>query len=262
MKPLLCYFTLAYLLSWMIWLPLYGPSFGIHGLPVLPFHHGLGGLGPLISALVTTAIFEEKKGLKRLLQQLFQFKPVPYLLIAFFSPFLLASVALIGSFFIFHTPLDFTALSRSNEFPEYNFAALLLYNVFFFGLGEEAGWRGFALPRFQQRFSAFNSALILTVFWAVWHWPAFFYRPGYASMNMAGVIGWAVSLLTGSILLTWLYNVSKGSVLICAVFHATIDIAFTAENAGPETTHLMGMLITLWGILTIFTLRTKKAAPG
>lgn len=262
MKPLVLYFVLAYAISWLIWLPLYGQHFGIRDLPTVPFHHGLGGLGPLLSAFITMYVFQKDAGVRQLMLKCVQARPFLYLLIALFSPFVLAVTAAIGSYFLYQTPLDITSLTRSGEFPEFNMAALFGYNVLFFGLGEEAGWRGFALPRFQKRFNALTSSILLTLFWAIWHWPAFFYRPGYLSMDIGGIAGWVFSLLTGSILLTWLYNSSRGSILICAVFHATIDLAFTAENTRPETTALLGMLITVWGILTIIIFKPKRLSAN
>ena len=76
-------------------------------------------------------------------------------------------------------------------------------------------------------------------------------------MGFAGIMGWVFSLLTGSILLTWLYNSSKASILICAVFHSTVDIAFTADLAGVNVVNYMGFLITVWGILTILIFKPK-----
>jgi uncharacterized membrane protein len=79
-------------------------------------------------------------------------------------------------------------------------------------------------------------------------------------MDFAGIAGWVFSLLTGSILLTWLYNSSKASILICAVFHSTIDLAFTADIAGKNIINYMGVLITVWGILTILIYKSRNLA--
>ena len=77
-------------------------------------------------------------------------------------------------------------------------------------------------------------------------------------MNMAGIAGWVLSMLTGSVLLSWFYNSTKGSILICAVFHACIDIPFTADIADKNVMSYMGILITLWGILTIVIFKPKN----
>lgn len=260
MKQLLTYFGLAYLISWTIWLPLYGHIFGLNNLPTLPFHHALGGLGPLLASFLTTWIFLKKEGLKNLLAKCFQVKPLIYLTIALFSPFILAFFALLIIYFIDKSPIDLSQLLRTKEFPQFNLLTFFLYNLIFFGFGEEVGWRGFALPRLQNRLNALTASIVLTVFWALWHLPLFFYRPGYTMMGAAGIFGWVFSLLTGSILLTWLYNSSKASILICAVFHSTIDIAFTADIANKNVVNYMGFLITVWGILTILIFKPKNLA--
>jgi uncharacterized protein len=164
------------------------------------------------------------------------------------------------SFGVDQTPIDLGGLLSAKEFPEFNLVTFFLYNLVFFGLGEEVGWRGFALPRMQGRFNALTASIVLTVFWALWHWPLFLYRPGYTAMDVAGIVGWVLSLLTGSILLTWLYNASRGSVLIAAVFHSTIDVAFTADFADQNTVQYMGFLITVWGIATLVVFRPRDLA--
>jgi membrane protease YdiL (CAAX protease family) len=127
----------------------------------------------------------------------------------------------------------------------------MAYNVASFGYGEEVGWRGFALPRLQARHSALVSSLLLTLGWALWHVPLFLYRPGYTGMGVAGIAGWLFSLVTGSVLLTWLYNGSRGSLLTVALFHAAIDVVFTAESSSPLVVNTAGALITVWGVLVV-----------
>ena len=251
MKHLFTYFGITYLFSWIIWLPLYGHILGLNNLPALPFQHAVGALGPLIASFLTTWIFFKKDGVKKFLAKCFQIKPLIYLAVALFSPFMLAFIAMVISYFINQTPVNFSGLLTIKEFPQFNLLTFFIYNLLFFGFGEEAGWRGFALPRLQNKLNALTASIVLTLFWALWHLPLFFYRPGYTSMELAGIAGWVLSLLTGSILLTWLYNSSKAGILICAVFHSTIDIAFTADIAGKNVINYMGFLITVWGILTI-----------
>jgi membrane protease YdiL (CAAX protease family) len=258
MKPLLTYFGLAYLISWTLWLPLYGHIFGITNLPTLPYHHGIGGLGPLIASVITTWIFYKKSGLQHLFAKCFQVRPIIYLLIALFSPFLLAIISSIISYFIDNVPINVEGLLKTKEFPQFNFLTFFIYNLICFGFGEEVGWRGFALPRLQNKMNALTASVLLTIFWAVWHLPLFFYRQGYTTMDIAGTFGWVFSLLTGSILLTWLYNSSGASILVCAVFHSTIDIAFTADLANKNIVNYMGFLITIWGILVIIIYKSKN----
>ncbi|WP_276090404.1 type II CAAX endopeptidase family protein [Pedobacter sp. JY14-1] len=258
LHQLIIYFTLAYLISWIIWFPLYSPAFGVNGLPVLPLHHGIGGLGPMIASLICTRVFEGEQGLKILVRQMGKFKPMLYVAIALLAPFLLAGIAAVINQLLNHHPVELPGLFVAKEFPEFNFIGFLLYNLLFFGFGEEVGWRGFALPRLQARYNALWSSLVLTFFWALWHWPLFLYRPGFIDMGIAGTFGWIFSLLTGSVLLTWLYNSSKASILVCAIFHSTIDIAFLADFTDQNIINYMGMLITVWGIATIMIFKPKN----
>lgn len=260
MKQLLLFFVLAYLISWTIWLPLYGPVFGLTHLPTIPFNHAIGGLGPLIASFLTTWIFLKKDGVKKLLVKCIQVKPLIYLTIALFSPFVLAFMASLISYFMNKTTIHLSGLLTTKEFPEWSILTFFFYNLLFFGFGEEVGWRGFALPRLLNKSNALTASILLTLFWALWHLPLFFYRPGYTTMEWTGMLGWVFSLLTGSVLLTWLYNSSRASILICAVFHSTIDIAFTSEIADKSSMNYMGFLITIWGILTIIIFKPKNLA--
>jgi membrane protease YdiL (CAAX protease family) len=261
-KPLVVYFTLAYLISWSIWFPLYSSAFGIAGLPVLPFHHGIGGLGPLIASFITTGIFEGSGGINSLVKRMAKASPLLYIIIAALSPFLLAFIASLICYGANQHPIKLSGLFVAKEFPEFNFASFLLYNLVFFGFGEETGWRGFALPRLQNRANALTASIVLTVFWAIWHWPLFLYRPGMMNMDLTGTLGWLFSLLTGSVLLTWLYNSSRASILACALFHSTIDIAFTADFNGPDMASYMGMLITIWGIATVIMFKPANLSKA
>ena len=147
----------------------------------------------------------------------------------------------------------------SEEFPELGVLGFFAFNLVFYGFGEETGWRGFALPELQRRHGRFTAVTLLTIFWAVWHIPLFFYRPGYVSMNWTGIVGWVISLWTGSLLLSWLHNVTKGNLLVVSIFHATIDIAFFAAATDPVTTNGMGFLITVLAIVVVTIQRFPKS---
>jgi uncharacterized protein len=258
MKRITFFFATACLISWVIWLPLYADKIGIHDLPMLPYHHALGAWGPLIAAVLTFWLFEPRK-LGAYLKNLVRVKSISLLLVAFGAPLLLAVVSMIISASITHTELRILSLLTSKEFPTWSFVGVIAYNFISFGIGEEAGWRGFALPVLQQKYGALLATSILSMIWAIWHLPLFLYRPGYMNMDMGGIAGWLASLYVGAILLTWLFNSSRGSVLICGVFHALIDVAFTASFSDANVVSLLGMFITFWGIaVLIYFWRTNS----
>jgi membrane protease YdiL (CAAX protease family) len=171
--------------------------------------------------------------------------------VALLAPFALVMLAILGASVVAGENVSLESLGRSREIPQFSALGFLAYNIVSFGYGEEVGWRGFALPRLQTRHSAFVATLLLTLGWALWHLPLFFYRPGYTSMDVAGVVGWFFSLLTGALLLTWFYNESQGSILVVALFHAAVDVVFTSEIASPFVVNASGALITIWGIIVL-----------
>ena len=70
-------------------------------------------------------------------------------------------------------------------------------------------------------------------------------------MDAIGVAGWFFSLLTGAVLLTWLYNGSRGSLLVVALFHAAVDVAFTSSISSPSVVNVAGAQITFGGIIVL-----------
>lgn len=84
--------------------------------------------------------------------------------------------------------------------------------------GEEMGWRGYVLPRLQAKYNALIASLIVGVIWAVWHLPKFF----GTGLNGEGSFAWfTVAHLALAVLYTWLYNNTRGSLLLVTLFHAS-----------------------------------------
>lgn len=262
MKKLVTFFVLAYTISWVIWMPLWLPALGISNLPVVPFNHAIGGFGPMIAAFIVTYAEQKGQGVQHLLKAMFSFKAILYIAVALLSPFLMLWLAGVADYWIADNSFDWKGFTKSREFPDFSFVTFLLYNLVFFGYGEEVGWRGYALPKLQQRYKPIQAALVLTVFWIIWHWPLFLYRSGYTEMGIGGIVGWTFSMLTGSVLLSWLFNASKGSILVVAIFHATIDIAFTADMANANIVNYAGAIITIWGIAMLLVLRKQRAVTA
>lgn len=96
-KQLIAYFSLAYSISWLVWLPLYGNALGLGGMPSIPYNHALGGLGPLLAAFITTYVFQKKEGVKQLIIKSIQVKPLVYFAVALLSPFVLLLVSIVGN---------------------------------------------------------------------------------------------------------------------------------------------------------------------
>ena len=121
------------------------------------------------------------------------------------------------------TSLDFKDIFASGIFGES--ANLWLFVIPFFLVdaisnGEEIGWRGYVLPRLQAKYSALVSSLILGIIWGLWHLPKFL---GESDASAFGLL--MVRILASAILYTWLYNDTKGSLLLVTIFHAAGNTA-------------------------------------
>lgn len=246
------FFSLACAISWFIWSPLWLPALGVRGLPVLPYHHAFGAIGPLAAAFAVTAALSGWQGVRDLLGRMVAWRGrARWILVSVAGPFVLLGAALLATWPLGLGEMSLRGVGTSREFPFWPPAVFFLYNVVSFGFGEETGWRGFAVERLQQRYSPVIASLLLTPAWALWHLPLFLYRPGYATMDLAALAGWIASLTTGSILLGWLYNASRRSVLVVALFHASVDVVFTADIASPVVVTATGALITLCGLAVL-----------
>lgn len=121
------------------------------------------------------------------------------------------------------TPIDF---STAYAYRIFGSSANLWFFVIPFFLvdalanGEEIGWRGYILPRLQARHSALTSALLLGIVWALWHLPKFL--PHWDTVTFAWYI---LDTLAKSVFLAWMYNNTKGSLLLVTLGHAMWNTA-------------------------------------
>jgi uncharacterized protein len=131
------------------------------------------------------------------------------------------------------------------------FGAFLLW-LLTFGLGEEIGWRGYALPRLQAHHNALTATLILGVVWTFWHVPAFFYKDTYMAMGLfAGLPLLLISVIAASIVFTWLYNGTNGSLLIVTIFHGLFDFPSVSRAGGDSPAAIMSAGIMIWAVLIV-----------
>jgi CAAX protease family protein len=101
----------------------------------------------------------------------------------------------------------------------------VLFVLFSGPIAEEAGWRGFALPRLQARFNALVSSLILGVIWTCWHLPLFFLT-GAAQIGIPFPF-YLLLVVTLAIYFTWLYNNTRGSLIVTVLAHFSFNLTGT-----------------------------------
>ena len=95
---------------------------------------------------------------------------------------------------------------------------------------EEIGWRGYALPRLQAIYGALWASVILGILWSLWHLPLVWVKGAYQESQSPWtyILVFTVTILPISILFTWLYNHTTGSLLLASLFHASINITESA----------------------------------
>ncbi|MCB0882263.1 MAG: CPBP family intramembrane metalloprotease [Thermoleophilia bacterium] len=220
---LAAYYALACAVTWAFQSPLALEAAGVIDGPVPDGMHFAGAFGPLAAGLAVTARTRGTAGLRDLGRRMVRWGRGPaWLVVALGTPvacFLAAAAALTA----FGERGAFAGFGAIAELPSLAWPVAWVVWIATFGLGEEAGWRGFALPRLQRRFAAYPATLILGAFWALWHLPSFFYNYGGLGDLAVGLPAFAVSLLAGAVVLTWLYNGSGGSILVPAVWHGTLN---------------------------------------
>ena len=134
---------------------------------------------------------------------------------------------------------------------------IFFMNAIHGGLSEEPGWRGFALPRLQGRFSPLTSSIILGVLWAVWHAPARF--GGIEAKTLEDtLIEWVLFLFV-TVIITWFYNRTKGSIFVAALFHVSMN---TTSRFLWGTLSAIILLIASMIFLVIIDKMWKKLPPG
>jgi membrane protease YdiL (CAAX protease family) len=182
---------------------------------------------PSVVGLLLTLFLYGFPGLRRLILQLAPRsanRAWPVLLVCLLLP--LAVIVL---------PLTIlAALGASVPLPswqlsEYLYGAVIGGGFLGPGLCEEIGWRGFALPHLQRRYSALASSLIIGLAWAFWHWPNFVFSS--ESPPWWAVLVFILWVMAVSVLFTWVYNSTGGSLFAVVVLHGAIHTALMCREA-------------------------------
>jgi membrane protease YdiL (CAAX protease family) len=243
-SPLALFVLMGFACSWTLWAPLTlgGPSRG----SASAYLHLLGGLGPAVAALWVTRL-EGRVGWRALVRRLDP-RCVSWAWLAFaaLAPVVLYAVAALVLGLGGQGWPRLADFGASREYAALGRPAYWLANIVFYGFGEEIGWRGYLLPRLQERLGARTAAFIVSVIWALWHLPLFSFAAGMRTMGPVEILGWFLSLTTGSYLLTWLTN-SSASIVPAAIFHGVLDITMGSPGH-PTMANIMGAILTVAAI--------------
>lgn len=257
--PLASFVVLAYGWSWSWWVPL-ALSGAIVEPGVAAPRYVPGLFGPLVAALVVTAATDGTRGLGELLARMVPRRAqLPWFAVAVLAPvglFLLVSAATLNQ-------PDLADLGRYPALAVTTPLTAWLFAVGINGLGEEAGWRGFALARLRRRYRPLTAVAIVTVIWAAWHAPVV---PVLASFRDRGLSGpallpvFVLGIACLSVVLAWLFERSEGNVLVPALAHGTYNLVVATE-AGEGMVGTVLTILTMVGavILVVRQVRSQRA---
>lgn len=246
-NPVVSYFAITYLISWTIWSPIVASARGWVDWDVPYALYYFGSFGPLLSALIVTALTEGGAGIRDLLRRVFKFRmEFIYYAFAVLAPIGLFVLAYFANFIVTGTWSDLGLLGAADYMPYLSPLGVLGLWFLTYGFGEETGWRGFALPHLQKNRSAASATLILALLWATWHLPAFFFRDTYVELGVLGFPMFAFMMIFTTMVFTWLYNSTSGSIWIVIVFHAFFNWLSVSEAGGQFVAPLMSVPVVLW----------------
>lgn len=259
-KSLGVYLLLTFGTAWLVWLPLLIAQYYNLSLPVpAVVLITLGSFAPSMIALSLTWRFAGGTGLRRLLGRALVWRVSPaWYLLALAGPALLMLLSLGG-----HVVLGGAAPDWVEFGPRWLLVAVNLVLVLVIGgpLGEEFGWRGFALPALEAHFSPLWASLILGFIWSVWHLPLFY----IVTSAQHSLPFWLYALLSLplSVLITWLYHGTGDSLFLVMLFHAAVNtwagpLKISPEEVGSSRPLALAVILT-WVVALLLAARDPKA---
>jgi uncharacterized protein len=224
-SALVIFFILSYLFTWANWGPRALSAQGFPTVELPEFLIILSGYGPALAALIVTAAFSGRQGLRELGARLVKWRVgLQWYAVALLLPIAITLLALgihrlTGGAMPDFARAEFPFGPSDTPLLQKILLLFLIFTLGFDGLGEELGWRGFALPKLQQVASPLVASLVLGLLWAGWHIPYALSDGSHLSAIPLPVF--FVNLMALATLYTWLFNNTQGSILLAILFHAS-----------------------------------------
>lgn len=239
LRPVVVFFGLALLLTWGLQTPGVLAKVGILPGPseaYMPFVV-LGVFGPLLAAWISARRFEGAGAFRELLRGLYTRLPgVPWLVAALLTPVLLLSLGLL----VHRAFTGGGALAYPPEQGGRVVAALMI------AVGEETGWRGFALPRLSRGVGRLKASLVIGAVWTVWHIPMFVGQETPIGLWPAMF----VQLSAGSVVFSWFYFKASGSLLVSVLMHIGVHLNNASLALPDDATPLIVQTI-VWAVAAV-----------
>lgn len=208
--PVASFYILTFLISWSGYIPQVLYSYGLFPFQSMLFFI-IGGLGPAISAIIVMHVLHRKNGVRKIFRALYRWRCsiLWYVVALFLYAFIWLAVIAIP---------NGVSLNLEKIPPWYMLIPFFIANMFM-NVWEEIGWRGFALPELQSNYTALTSSIIVGAMWGLWHLPLLIMKD--YPMSDYPILPFFIGVIASSLLYTWIYNNTQGSLLIVTIFHAS-----------------------------------------
>jgi membrane protease YdiL (CAAX protease family) len=214
--PVMTFFVITYLIGYIAALPLFLTKISVLGL-IAASSSSLGG--------IVTAMLYGRRDVKRLFGSLIHFRisGASYLAALLLPPTLVVGAMLVNMLFGHPIPVH---VFKNWQLILPTFAFLLIQA----GLGEELGWRGFALPHLVKKVRPLTAALLIGVVWAFWHLALYFF-PGTEQADLTKALGFGMTfacystfVVAFSVILSWLTLRSRNSLVPAILMHGMVNV--------------------------------------
>ena len=262
--PVAAFLVLAYGLSWLIYIPPFLSTSGIGLLPVelsvLPFNLLATVFGLTLSAYLVTRVTGGREGVRALRCRYTHWRVgIGWHLLAIFA---LPLLSLLGAS-LWLGPGPLAAFAGQWDLLFSVFLVNALVNVVLINLWEEGAWMGFLLPRLQARWGPLASSALVGAAMALFHVPLIFIVGGVSDQRVSPDRYWFyIVFLFGltpvvRVLMTWLWNSTRGSVIVVALFHGAYNTTngekFTPVFVPGDTLWVYGVYAALALIVVVLT---------
>jgi membrane protease YdiL (CAAX protease family) len=243
-NPVVSFVILVYVLSFPLILLL-----RFVDLPFMPILIYASWTPNIAAFLVLGLILREKGGIRRLISGWGKWR-------VRFQWYLVAISPLLMAFLIAGVNLVLGGVATGETLQlGTSLLGFLIVSIITGATGEELGWRGFLLPRLQERFTGLSASLIVGVIWAFWHLPLWF-LPGYG-WDIVPYWAFALATVSSSVIYTFVVNKTDGSMLMASIFHMMTNYGLNLVGtlgllpSPGETWIIASVLYTLYAIIIV-----------
>lgn len=190
--------------------------------------------GPSLAGIIVSAIVGGAIGITTLLRRYLIWRvKIRWYLLALILPLLCDDLL----------PLVLYKLFGGGATIDYSFSFSSAYlflpvmaQYFFFGggMGEEFGWRGYLTPHLQSQNSPLRAALLVGCLWAAWHFPLFWMGHHNGGELVYLHLEKVLRACALSVSFAWIFNSTRGSVLLAALMHATTNAWGQTYSLTPD----------------------------